>query len=132
MDPNLFHLDWDRVFEALTAIVVLSMFVERALIIVFEHRAYEKYLSGKGFKAIIAFVFSFIICRYWEFDAVSIIFFKDQSVLWGYLLTAAVVTGGSKGAIKLFQETFDWKLQSADPKKPKPSPPSTDNAPASS
>jgi len=27
----------------------------------------------------------------------------------GYLLTAAIVAGGSKGAVKLFRDLLDWK-----------------------
>ena len=38
MDPNLFHLDWERVGEVLTAIVVLSFVLERALAVPFESR----------------------------------------------------------------------------------------------
>jgi hypothetical protein len=40
MDPNLFHLDWERTFEALVAIIVLAFFVERACALVFESRWY--------------------------------------------------------------------------------------------
>jgi hypothetical protein len=38
MDPNLFHIDLERLFEVLMAIVVLSFFVERALSLLFGHR----------------------------------------------------------------------------------------------
>lgn len=38
MDPNLFHLDWERTIEALAGIVVLSFFVERGLALLFESR----------------------------------------------------------------------------------------------
>ncbi len=38
MDPNLFHLDWERTFEALVGIVVLSFLVERACALLFESR----------------------------------------------------------------------------------------------
>jgi len=38
MDPNLFHLDWERTLEALVAIIVLSFLIERALAMVFETR----------------------------------------------------------------------------------------------
>ncbi len=113
MDPNLFHLDWDRVFEVFAAIVVLSMFLERSLSVIFEHRFYKK-LSGKGLKAIIAFISSFLICKFWEFDAISIIFYKDQTVMWGYLLTAGVIAGGSKGSIKLFQDLMGWKKSNVE------------------
>ena len=40
MDPNLFHLDWERTLEALVAIIVLAFFVERACALVFESRWY--------------------------------------------------------------------------------------------
>lgn len=40
MDPNLFHLDWERTFEALVAVIVLSFFVERVCALVFESRWY--------------------------------------------------------------------------------------------
>lgn len=108
MDPSTFLLDWDRVFEALAAIVVLSMFVERSLALVFEHRWYDK-MHGKGMKSITAFVVSFFVCKYWEFDAVSIIFSREHTVMWGYFLTAGVISGGSKGSMKLFQDVMGWK-----------------------
>ncbi len=37
MDPNLFHIDWDRLFEVLLAIIVLAFFLERAPALLFEH-----------------------------------------------------------------------------------------------
>lgn len=38
MDPNLFHLDWERTIEALVGIIVLSFLVERACALLFESR----------------------------------------------------------------------------------------------
>ena len=38
MDPNLFHLDWERVSEVLVAIVILAFLLERALAVLFESR----------------------------------------------------------------------------------------------
>jgi hypothetical protein len=38
MDPNLFHIDWERTIEALVGIIVLSFLIERALALVFESR----------------------------------------------------------------------------------------------
>lgn len=40
VDPNLFHLDWERTFEALVAIIVLAFFVERSCALLFESRWY--------------------------------------------------------------------------------------------
>jgi hypothetical protein len=31
MDPNLFHLDWERLAEVLAAVVVMAFLIERAL-----------------------------------------------------------------------------------------------------
>jgi len=38
MDPNLFHLDWERTLEALVGIIVLAFLLERALAPLFESR----------------------------------------------------------------------------------------------
>lgn len=38
MDPNLFHIDWERTLEALVGVIVLSFLVERACAILFESR----------------------------------------------------------------------------------------------
>jgi len=109
MDPNLFHLDWERVGEALTTIIVLSFLLERALSIVFQHRLYINKLDKKGFKEIIAFIVSFVICWKWQFDAVSMILLSDTSTHMGEFVTAAVISGGSKGSIKLFVDIMGWK-----------------------
>jgi hypothetical protein len=38
MDPNLYHLDWERTLEVLATIIVLAFVVERALSLLFENR----------------------------------------------------------------------------------------------
>ena len=48
MDPNLFHLDYEKLFEVLITIVILSLFIERALSILFESRFFiERTESGE-------------------------------------------------------------------------------------
>ena len=54
MDPNLFHLDWERVGEVLTAIIVLAFVLERALAVLFESRLFVKRFEGKGVKEWVA------------------------------------------------------------------------------
>lgn len=130
MDPNLFHLDYEKVFEALITIVFLSLFIERGLAILFESRffiyktesgeviAKMKNLSDKdpkyasviskkkksGIREIIALIVSILVCWYWDFDALTVIFVtSDHMQIWGYILTGFVVAGGSKGSIKLFK-----------------------------
>ncbi len=48
MDPNLFHLDYERLFKVLITIVVFSFFVERALSVVFEMRWFINDLYRKS------------------------------------------------------------------------------------
>jgi hypothetical protein len=133
MDPNLFHLDYEKLFEVLLTIVFLSIFIERALALLFESRAFiEKTESGKtvvkmmrlskddsdfkklsekkkikGLKEIISLVVAVAVCWIWKFDALTILFVtSDQMHVYGYLLTGAVIAGGSKGSVKLFKDTM--------------------------
>lgn len=109
MDPNLFHVDWDRLFEVFFAIVVLAIFLERALSLVFEHRLYVKKLKGKGLKSPIAFLLAFVVCRLWDFDALSTVILQDSTSLIGQIITAGIIAGGCKGSVKMFRELMGWK-----------------------
>jgi hypothetical protein len=132
MDPNLFHLDWERTTEILAAIVVLSMFVERALAIVFEHRWYIHYVDkdGKrpsGAKELISLAVCIALVLYWQFDAISGVILTDHVTVPGMLLTAGIIAGGSKGSVKLFREILNWKSSAykdayEKPKAPAPEP----------
>jgi hypothetical protein len=132
MDPNLFHLDLERVGEVLIAIVLLSLLVERALALLFESRPFieatedgsvviqmknltpdnpkyariSKQSKKNGLKESISFIVAFAICWYLKFDVLTIIFVSsEETTVIGYLISGAIVAGGSKGAIKLFK---DW------------------------
>ena len=76
MDPNLFYLNYERLFEVLVTIVIFSFFIERALSVVFESRGFIKMYGDedekKGLKEIIALALSISACVYWQFDALSI------------------------------------------------------------
>lgn len=109
MDPSLFRVDWEVLAEILAAIVVLSFFIERALSLVFEHRAFVKHLGKNGIKEPIAFLVSLGVVKYWSFDALSILFHSDTTTWWGYAVTAAIVAGGSKASIKLFHDVIGAK-----------------------
>lgn len=143
MDPNLFHLDWERVIEALVGIIVLSFLVERAGALLFESRWWigrfedariskqrqyiqkpassgdaqddknviplsPKELPGQKYplKELLGFVLALVICKAWDFDAVSIILLSEHTRLIGVVVTAAIVAGGSKGSIALFQDVL--------------------------
>ena len=109
MDPNLYHLDWERLIEVITAIIIVSILVERALSIVFEHRFYVKKFDQKGFKEIITFIAGLIVCIGWNFDAISMILVSDNTKIAGEIITAAIIAGGSKGSVKLFKDILDIK-----------------------
>ena len=109
MDPNLFHLDWERTFEVLAAVVVLAMIVERALSLLFEHRRLVKALSETGLKEVIAFAVALVICWQWHFDAVSMIVLTEETTRVGEIVTAAVIAGGSKGSIYLFRDLLKFR-----------------------
>lgn len=109
MDPNLFHVDWERTFEAVGLIVILAFIVERALAVLFESRMFVcRYGSGPA-KEVIATVVSIIICFAWKFDALSMIVLTEHTTPWGFVLTGMVIAGGSKGAVKLFHDLLNIK-----------------------
>ena len=119
MDPNLFHVDYERLFEVLVTIVVLSFFIERALAVVFETRwfitIYEKPNENgnkkkrKGLKELIALVVSIAVCFFWKFDAFTIIVVaRDKMQIPGYILTGLIIAGGSKASIKLFRDILGF------------------------
>ena len=115
MDPNLFHLDWERVFEVLVAIVVLSFLIERALSVLFETPFFVNKVDTqgngiirKGIKELIAIIVSIIVCIIWEFDAISMVFLKEKVTIFGAAITGGIVAGGSKGSLKLFRDILGF------------------------
>ena len=113
MDPNLFYLNYERLFEVLITIVIFSFFVERALSVLFESRAFIKMYDSsnkrKGLKEVIAVVVSIAVCIYWKLDAMSVIMVShEEMTMAGYILTGAIVAGGSKASIKLFRDMMGF------------------------
>ena len=109
MDPNLFYLDWARTLEVLAAVVVLSFILERALSLLFEWRHFVNKFDKKGLKEPIAYIVALIVCIYWDFDAVSMIILSESTSLLGEVVTAGIIAGGSKGAVKLFHDVLNMK-----------------------
>ncbi|MCF8462004.1 MAG: hypothetical protein K9G46_14885 [Flavobacteriales bacterium] len=63
-----------------------------------------------GLKEMIAFAVSLFVCYYWKFDAMTIIMPIHVTETWpGMILSAAIIAGGSKAAIKLFKDWLDVK-----------------------
>ncbi len=114
MDPNLFHVDWERVFEVLVAIVILAFLLERALAVLFESKWFVDRLQGKNLKELIALVVGIAVCLFWDFDAVSMIFLKENVTVGGAVITGAIVAGGSKASIKLFRNLLGFMSDAED------------------
>lgn len=109
MAPDLFAVNWDTLGEALGVVIVLSLFLERALALIFEHRKFIEKFDESNIKEIIAFAVALGVVTYWGFDVISILFIGDENTWIGYVLTAAVIAGGSKGSIKLFHDVLKIK-----------------------
>ncbi len=107
-DPNLFHIDWERTFEVLLVLLVLSFLVERALSVVFESRPFllwarRREEEGRGSaKGLIAFAVSALVCVFWKLDAFSVVLLQEHTTILGAILTGAIVAGGAKASVKLF------------------------------
>lgn len=114
MDPMLFHIEWDVLAEILFAIIVLSFFVERALSLLFEHRYYLRHCKDRGLKEPIALAVSVAVTVYCDFDALSILLRREANDWLGFLVTGAVIAGGSKASIKLFHDVFKAKSSTYD------------------
>ena len=109
MDPNLFHLDWERTIEVLATIVILAFILERGLALVVEHRLFVARFDGKGAKEFLAFGAALLICWQWDFDALSTIVLQAETSVLGKILTAGVIAGGSKASVKLFRDIMGFR-----------------------
>jgi len=109
MDPNFIQLDWERTLDALSITSIMAIVIERALSMLFDSSFYiERHKDG--LKEAIAFAVSAAACAYWQFDVISMILLtKSATTVPGYLVTGALVAGGSKGSVKLFEDLLNWQ-----------------------
>lgn len=104
----------------LAYVVLLSLILERALALLFEWRLWQTRATGVGLRTPVVFVTAWMLCAYMELDVLLLIAGKTGSDAWngwltfGVILTAAVIAGGSKGAILLFQGVLGFGRQSID------------------
>ncbi len=113
----------------LLKLVLFSMVLERALVILFEWRWYERLASGKGLKVPITYGVALVICEIHRFDVFAAIYnpLDPKVTEIGMFLTAAVLAGGSAGAITLFQGVMRM-TKSAQTKPPPAQPPQAPGA----
>ncbi len=107
----LLPVNGNEVFTILWIIVVLSFMVERALAVLFEHRLWlrlETQFQLKGLKELVAVLLTYQLGARTGFDALALMF-HQPSVLQTRLVTALIIAGGSKGAVKLMQDVLGIK-----------------------
>lgn len=122
---------FDDIIKALTIVVLLSFVVERVLALIFEWDAWarfekwwDEWLTARNqgpfrLKEPIAATLSIWICTYMKFDLLALIFHERSKEphgdFLGMIVTALVVAGGSKGAIKLLQDTLGVRPPATTP-----------------
>ena len=92
----------ERVGTAFALMIIVSMLVERSLAFFFNWKIYQKYLGGKGFKVPITAIVCFLVCKSHPFDAMSIVFGRDEITMLGILITTGFLAGGSKYIAETF------------------------------
>ena len=94
--------NWQLILETLAVLSIVSIFVERALSLVFEHKTLGEKLTGK--KEFIAYALSLGVCFLYDFDAMKAILPVENPTRYiGFFITAAVISGGSKASMKMFR-----------------------------
>ncbi len=112
MDPDQI----DRLVDvsgSLALLVILAMLLERALALIFEYHWFQQWFFNKfeGLKAPVALAVSWYICYHFEFDVLSKLFTDNNPDSIGILITAAIVAGGSAGAMTLFQGVLNFSRE---------------------
>lgn len=117
MNPEQAYARLLDVSGAVSILVILAMLLERALALLFDYHWFQKFSERvDGLKAPIAFFVSWFTCNFVGFDILVRLFpsasgTAEPSAI-GVLITAAVVAGGSAGAITLFQGVLNFNRDS--------------------
>ena len=91
----------ENVASVFALLVTLSVIIERGLATVFGWKYYQKLLGGRGLKVPIAIGVSFLVANQVPVDLVAILFNGESSIL-GQVLTAGLLSGGSKKVAETF------------------------------
>jgi len=91
----------ENVASVFALLITLSVIIERGLATVFGWKYYQKLLGGRGLKVPIALGVSFFVANQVPVDLVAILFNGESSIL-GQVLTAGLLSGGSKKVAETF------------------------------
>lgn len=115
-DPKGIAGHIENVLWGLAIVVVLSMVLERALQMPFEWTPIQGFIERRKLKAPIAVIVATLMCYSAGFDLISVIAIRNTTTWHGMLMTAALIAGGSKGAILLFQGVLGFAKENVDAK----------------
>ena len=91
----------ENVASVFALLITLSVIIERGLATVFGWKYYQKLLGGRGLMVPIALGVSFLVANQVPVDLVAILFNGETSIL-GQVLTAGLLSGGSKKVAETF------------------------------
>ena len=112
-----FSDDFTLILWVLVRLVIFSMLLERALYFIFDYKLWREWLDegNVGIKAPLAFTAAWFACWNWDFDAVYPVLDPHAgSTGFGIFITAAIVAGGSQGAMVLFQDVLNFGRKARD------------------
>lgn len=109
---------YQQVLGGLALVVVVAMVLERALSVPFEWGLIKDFLDRSKLRAPLAFLAAWAVCWQMKFDLLAILS-NNKTEVWnafsiGVLVTAAVIAGGSKGAVLLFQGVLGFGKEAVD------------------
>lgn len=119
------NIDFNSLLGVLTTLILLSLLLERALFILFDYlplRTFlarpvssiswfrntgDKYDLGKAIKPLVTLAISAFFCFQYKIDAFQAATNAPDAKLWGFGMTALILTGGSATIMKLFNDVLN-------------------------
>ena len=68
MDPKQFAIDYTQTAEVMAVLVLLALFVERSLTLLFESKWYRERYLDLGIRPLIALAWSCVVIGFYKFD----------------------------------------------------------------
>lgn len=100
-----------RIAFGLAQLVILAMIMERGLYFIFDYKLWREALSKFALKGPISFALALFICWYYDYDILARILDPEAITNVGIGITAAILAGGSVGAITLFQDILKFSRE---------------------
>lgn len=100
-----------RIAFGLGQLVILAMIMERGLYFIFDYKLWRDALSKFALKGPISFAVALFICWYYDYDILARVLDPTAITDVGIVITAAILAGGSVGAITLFQDILKFSRE---------------------